>query len=66
MSTEPGPEPARDWIDEEAEFVLNHPEVRKRIEEIERQRAAGTLRTIPHEEAMKRFSWYRPLEPRAE
>jgi hypothetical protein len=56
-------EPVPDPIDEEVERLLEHPVVRKRLDDFERRLAAGTLgEGIPHSEVRRRLSMP-PQEP---
>lgn len=55
-----------DRMAEEAERVFNDPAIRRRMDDFERRLADGTLRTVPHEEVLRRFAWARPGEPSVE
>jgi hypothetical protein len=49
-------EPVPDPIDEEVERLLEHPAVRKRLEDFDRRLAEGTLgEGIPHSEVRRRL-----------
>ena len=55
--------PQRDPLDEEIERVLReNPGLRERLAEYDRQREAGELTVIPHEEAMSRLGLDRRRE----
>lgn len=64
MALDPMFEP--DWMAAEAERVFNDPEIRRRLADFERRLADGTLRTVPHEEVLRRFAWAMPGEPSVE
>jgi len=55
-----------DWVAAEAERVFSDPEMRRRLEAFERRLADGTLRTVPHEEVLRRFGLDNPGEPHVE
>jgi hypothetical protein len=61
MATEPQPE--RDPVDEEIQRILKeNPELLENLREVDRRRKLGQLKTVSHEEALRRPGFDRPAK----